>query len=360
MTTLGVYLSRMLLARFALLLFGLTAFLLGLDLMVNGNSLLADGEGAEALLRYAALRSPTIVSDLIKVSCLLAGLLSFAALIRHGELTAIWDAGISQFGLFRRLLPVGLLLGALQFAVDDLAVPRGVEGLRAWGVGEFESPKDVDTTKDVTWIHVGTDIVRIPDGNIRQASLSDFVIFERDGSGTLLARLDVAAARYADGVWELSDITRRSADSGRVTQEAQRLWRIDLDPKSLELLSAHPRHLSFDQISRFADGDGQGTWAPYLYRTWLYEKLTTSLVPLLMLLLCAALAQQSQRTGRVELLFLGGVAIGFTFFIFNGVSLAMGEVGLLPPLLASAAPLLAFTALATSIIYWHELKRTPS
>ena len=142
MGTLSIYLSRMLLARFLLLLVGLTAFLLGLDLMVNGNSLLAKGEGAVALLRYAVLRMPTIVSDLIKIACLLAGLLSFAGLIRHGELTAIWNAGISQFGLFKRLLPLGLLLGALQFAVDDFAVPRGIEGLRAWGVGEFENPKE--------------------------------------------------------------------------------------------------------------------------------------------------------------------------------------------------------------------------
>lgn len=107
-------------------------------------------------------------------------------------------------------------------------------------------------------------------------------------------------------------------------------------------------------------GDGQGTWAPYLYQTWLYEKLTTCLVPLLMLLLSAALAQQIQRAGRLELLFLGGAAIGFAFFVFNGITLAMGEVGLLPPLLASLAPLVAFTAVAGSVIYWNELKKRPT
>ena len=359
MSTLAVYLSRMLLARFALLLFGLTAFLLALDLMANGNSILAKGDGADALLRYVALRSPIVVSDLIKISCLLAGLLTFASLIRHNELTAIWDAGVSQFGLFLRLLPLGVLLGGLQFAVNDLAVPVGVEGLRQWGIGDYGRPQDSDTTEGVTWIHVGTDIVRVPDTNIGESSLSDFIIFERDAAGTLLARLDVASARYVDGLWVLSDITLRSGDGSRLRSEARREWRIDLDPKSLQLLSAHPRHLAFDQIRRFANGDGQGTWAPYLYQTWLYEKLSACLVPLLMLLLSAALAQQSQRAGRVGLLFLGGITIGFAFFILNGVAVAMGEVGLVPPLLASASPVLAFTAAATSVIYWHELKHRP-
>src|SRR3546814_17887126 len=65
-------------------------------------------------------------------------------------------------------------------------------------------------------------------------------------------------------------------------------------------LPIDPRHLSFDQTRRFAGGDGQGTCAPYLYRTWLYEKLAACLVPLLLLLLSAALAQQTQRHGHVE------------------------------------------------------------
>jgi len=89
MNVLATYLTRLLLTRFALLLIGLTAFLLGLDLMVNANSLLQQGDGLEALVRYAFLRTPVVVSDLIKIASLLAGLLTFASLIRHGELTAI-------------------------------------------------------------------------------------------------------------------------------------------------------------------------------------------------------------------------------------------------------------------------------
>src|SRR3546814_3399897 len=67
------------------------------------------------------------LSDLIKVASLLAGLITFAGLIRHSELTAIWGAGVSQGGLFRHLLPIAALLGGLQFVVDDLAVPASAD-----------------------------------------------------------------------------------------------------------------------------------------------------------------------------------------------------------------------------------------
>lgn len=360
MSVLAGYLSGLLFSRFLLMLFGLVALVLGLDLMVNANSLLRTHGGLEALARYAGLRTPIIVSDMIKIASLLAGLITFAGLIRHGELAAMWIAGLSQVGLFGRLLPVGLLLGALQFAVDDLAVPDSVDALYEWGVGEYENPRESGTEGGITWIHVGTDIVRVPTANIQGDRLADFTVFERNEEGDLLGRLDVASAQYSAGRWEMRGVTVTGGDGSLPRHEDSRTWVIGLDPESLRHLAAHPRHLSFDQIRRFADGDGQGTWAPYLYQTWLYEKLTTCLVPLLMLLLSAALAQQTQRAGRLEMLFLSGAAIGFSFFIFNGITLAMGEVGLLPPLLASLAPLVAFTAVAGSVIYWHELKKRPT
>ncbi|HMA14455.1 MAG: LptF/LptG family permease [Bacteroidota bacterium] len=360
MTVLAGYLTRLLLARFLLLLFGLTALLLGLDLMVNANSLLRDGAGVEALGRYAYLRMPMVISDLIKVAALLAGLITFAGLIRHSELTAIWGAGVSQTGLFRRLLPAALLLGGLQFAVDNLGVPAAAKALTEWGVGEYGRQQAAANSKTFTWIHAGPDVVRLRTAGIGAGGLSDFTIFQRDEEGNLLSRLDVAFARYDEGVWRLSGITVTGSDGAPPRLEAAREWDIALDPASLDHLTTHPRHLSFDQTRRFAGGDGQGTWAPYLYRTWLYEKLAACLVPLLLLLLSAALAQQTQRHGHVELLFLYGAATGFAFFIFNGVTLAMGEVGLLPPLFAISVPLVVLTAVAGSVIYWHELKRRPA
>jgi len=360
MGVLTIYLTRLVLARFVLLLLGLTGFLLGLDLMANAKAVLSDGDSVLLLGRYVLLRSSVVASDLIKIAALLAGLLSFATLIRHGELVAAWDAGISQVGLFRSLLPVALLIGGLQFVVDDVAVPFSVSALKEWGVADYRPGRDRNNSNEVTWIHVGNDIVRVPTANIAGARLADFAIFQRDAEGHLQARLDVASAEYSDGTWTLSDITVTAVDGTTRRHEARRDWHIGLNPDSLAHLSSHPRQLSFGQTLRFAGGDGQGTFAPYLYRTWLYQKLSACLVPLLMLFLSAALAQRTQRAGHVELIYLFGAIAGFAFFIFNGVALAMGEVGLIPPLFASLAPIVAFTALAVSVIYWHELKHRPA
>src|SRR3546814_8145116 len=77
------------------------------------------------------------------------------------ELRAIWGAAVWKLGLGRRLLPVALLLGALQFAVDDVAVPASADALTEWGVGEYGRQQRANNGREFTWIHVGPDVVRL-------------------------------------------------------------------------------------------------------------------------------------------------------------------------------------------------------
>ena len=58
-------------------------------------------------------------------------------------------------------------------------------------------------------------------------------------------------------------------------------------------------------------------------------------------------------------MFLGGLGLGFAFFISNGVGLALGEVGLLPPIVAGWAAIFVFTAIIGALAFSREVL-TPS
>ena len=45
-------------------------------------------------------------------------------------------------------------------------------------------------------------------------------------------------------------------------------------------------------------------------------------------------------------LFMVGLALGFTFSIFEGIALTMGEVGFVPPWFGAWAPFLVYAAIA--------------
>ena len=362
MRLIALYLTRLFLARFLLILAGFTVFILAVDLLENVDEAIEKTGGqVTGALYYAALRVPEVVSDFIHIAGLLAGLLTLTQLVRNSELTAIWNAGVSQFGMVRRLLPVAIILGGLQFLVDDRLVPVTSAALYDLKIGEYKRSRNrhSNMARSAVWVQTGNDVVRVPPEGIESGSLRDISIFLRGDEGQLLSRLEVGLAQPDGDRWELSDVMATDVASGKRRHEASRSWRAEIDVADLASLTTHPRQLSYGDLLRFSKGEAQGLWPAHLYGTWVQEKLAICLMPLLMIFLIIALAQRFQRTGHIEFLFISGIATGFTFFIFNGIGLALGEVGVLPPLVAGWGPLVIFATIAASIAFWYETHDVP-
>lgn len=355
------YLTLLYLTRFALLLFCIAAFILSLDLVTNADKVVENSDGdVFAVARYAALRLPQIVSDTIKYAGLFGALLTFMSLMRHNQLAPIWGGGISQFGIIRRLAPVVLAIGVLQFSVDEALVPGSNAALREWGVVEQDiaQKKDSKVATSATWLKVNNDIVRIPLGMAQKKTLHNFLIFQRNNEGHLVSRMDVSEAHRQGGKWILEGVTRRTLDATVTRIDRSEGWGAGFKPKDMDELTIHPRDLAFDRLWGFVTAKAHGTWAPRLYRTWLHVRIAACFIPLLMLFLVVALSQRFQRTGRTEFLFLVGLALGFVYFISDGIGLALGEVGLLPPVIAGWAATVGFAAIIGAIAFSREVHDT--
>jgi lipopolysaccharide export system permease protein len=351
----------MYLARFCFLLIGIALFILSLDLVTSAEKITErSDEGIIAVAKFAALRMPQIISDTIKYASLFAALLTLVSLMRHNQLAPIWGGGISQFGVIRRLTPVVLIIGIMQFLIDDAVVPVANEALQEWGVVEQDAwqQKNTKAPTSATWVKVDNDIVRIPHGKLRENSIDNFKIFQRSAEGRLGSQLEVSAAKPDRSGWTLEGVIRRDISGGINTIDQVNGWGVGFRPKNIDELSIHPRNLAFHRLLKFVRADAHGTWAPHLYETWIQVKVAVCFIPLLMIFLVVALSQRFQRTGRTEYLFLVGLASGFAFFISNGIGLAMGEVGLLPPMIAGWAATVGFAAVTGGIAFSRETLKT--
>lgn len=351
----------MYLARFGFLLICVAVFILSLDLAANAEKIAeSSDDGVIAVAKYAALRLPQIASEAIKYSCLFAALLTLTSLMRHNQLAPIWGGGISQFGVIGRLVPAALAIGVFQFAMDGTVVPNTNAALERWGIVKQDpvQNKNANAPKSATWIKVNNDIVRIPHGMVQKRSFRNFTIFQRNDEGRLVAHLDVAAAQPENVGWELEGITRRDISGKIETIDRLSGWGIGFKPRNFNELTIHPRNLAFHRLFGFVSADAHGSWAPHLYKTWLQVKVAVCFIPLLMMFLVVTLSQRFQRTGRTEYLFLVGLALGFAFFISNGIGLAMGEVGLLPPVIAGWAATVGFVAIIGAIAFSREVHDT--
>lgn len=345
------YLNRLFLARFALILGGLVALASLLDMMAHADEVVA-GDGVAALWRYFALRLPVIVSKLLPFSVLIAALLALVSLVRHGEIVVMLGAGVSSWRLVLALLPVVGLLGGTHFWLDNTAVPSATAELRAWAVADYGATAEGSGR---TWLREGTDVIRLGTLDAGDSGrLTDVTIFQRDEGGIFTARIDAATVVLEAGAWVLYDVKRYDVAANAVETIARLPWAGSLRSDLLSTLMAHPRELSLGDVWRYLGAPEFGSRPLYVYETWFNRKIVVPLASLLMVLVAVPLSQRFQRHGGGATTLTLGIAIGFCFFVFDGFALAVGEAGLVPPIIAAWAPTLAFAAVGAALGFYVE------
>jgi lipopolysaccharide export LptBFGC system permease protein LptF len=191
--------TRMAVMRFALILFGVTAFVLTLEVITYVDEIVKiDDNYLVSLGYYALLRLPATLSTFMPISVLLALLLTLTELSYRSELVAIWAAGGSPLQIMLMLLPLGVVLGGLNFLVNDQAAPRAAPMLHEWAIGDYGKKQLNLGEKDPIWMRSGTDIVRAGDANAQASELEDVTIFRRDDNGRLLEQI-MARRAVLDG-----------------------------------------------------------------------------------------------------------------------------------------------------------------
>ena len=89
-------------------------------------------------------------------------------------------------------------------------------------------------------------------------------------------------------------------------------------------------------------------------RAGLWHKISGPLSIVLMPLLAAVAAFGLARSGQVLLRATIGMALGFAYFVADNFSLAMGNVGAYPPLLAAWAPFFLFLLVGDTVLIRSE------
>jgi lipopolysaccharide export system permease protein len=355
MKIIGWMITRMVLARFFLIVLGVSIFVVSLDVVTFARDILAlRNNELSAVLTYFMLKLPIAITAFLPFSSLLAILLTFSELSYRSELTAIWNAGLSHLRLIIALLPLGLFLGGLNFLINDQAIPKVTPVLHEWGIGDYGKKRLNLGKDDPLWMRAGPDVVRAKVTNAQSTLLEDVIIFRRDTDGLLREQIQAARAELKNGRWELSDAVvyyRSNLPPHRVDRL---IYSGDMRPAATGARSGDPEEMSSAQLSYFIENAGFGIRPAYVYQTWWNKRLTMFLSTFLLLAIAVPLVSTFRRGGGIGIFFAIGVGIGFFYFILDGITLTLGETGLLPAWMAAWVPILAFSALATTLIFRAE------
>lgn len=302
--------------------------------------------GYYELFMYTLWLVPSGLYVMLPIIAMLGTLMGLGTLASQSELTAMRASGVSLLRIGGSTMFAGLFIGAATLFVGDWLAPRGqyeadaLKTLARSGVRAGVGGKPV-------WVREGDHIFHIRRllGEDRIESVDLYTL----GPDLRLASVSsIDEGTFRDGHWEFRGVRRTEFGpaQARVSVQDRMEWPGGLSPEVLRLFVLEADALSMAGLSRLIQYMAANKLDSGEYELTLARKVVAPLTVMVMMLLAVPFVLGPLRnSGAGQRLFIG-VLIGLVFYVINEVSANSGRLYGWPPLLAAAAPTLAFGAVA--------------
>ena len=322
---------------------GATVYLVA-DITDNFDEILENEIPQEVVVEYYQFKSFAIVYEISPLLVLVTTLITFGLLSRTNEIIACKALGMS---LYRLAVPV-VLAAALVAGVGGVLQSEVLAASNA-RVAELENvikgrerPQGSHRLADRRWLYgKGNQLYNFAYYDEKTKELSRLQIFRFDEQYRLIGRLLANRAVYLeDGWWMLSEGWARSWNGRQETEfsrfDEPRKLRLE-EPSYFQGGLRRPDEMGYLELRDYvADLKTRGQEVPEL-EVALYNKITYPVISLVMALVALPFAF---RLGRQGALYGVGLSLilGVILLIVLGVFTALGENGILPPVVAVWSP----------------------
>lgn len=356
--TLALYVGRAFLIRTLVVLILLVLVLMTLDLLGQSEEILAPvGNGEAELWHYVGLRLPQIIARFLPFSVLLGTLVTLTGMNQNSEIVSMKAAGLSAHQILAPLMLAALGIAIVSFTFNERIVARSTAALEAWQAVDYGPiPRDSGVKTNV-WVRDGNNLINAGavTGRGNATQLRDIEMFNRVENRLVnVVRAPTASYDPATRSWLFHDA--RQFDVGRGTMRHIGTIRAaaNVRPDQFTLAKVNADGLAFRPLQQ-AIGDLRDAGRPTsALESTLWHKISGPLSALLMPLLGSVSAFGLARSGHLFVRAVIGMGLGFTYFVADNFSLAMGNLGAYPPFIAAWAPFMLFLLLGEAVLVRTE------
>jgi lipopolysaccharide export system permease protein len=353
---LAFYMVRLFLTRSIAVLIALVLILMTLDLLGESGKILAiPGNGDADLWRYVSYRVPMLISRFLPFSVLLGTLIAFVGLNQNSEVVAMKAAGLSAHQILAPLVVASIGVAAALFAFNEGVVVNSTRRVTAWSDNDYKPVPRASGILGNVWVLSGEDLIRAATVGGTPFTAQGVTIYDR-GGGILERQIDAARAvpRPGKGDWLLQDVRIYDASMNVVRRLPTMTAMQGVTPNQLTLAKVDPTELDYWTLKERTRELEAGGRPVDEARAGLAHKISGPLSTILMPLLAAVAAFGLARSGQVLLRAVIGMALGFAYFVVDNFSLAMGNAGTYPPLIAAWAPFFLFLLIGETVLIRTE------
>lgn len=353
--TLTAYMARTFLIRSFAFLLILTLVLQVLDLLGESGHILAyPGNGSPEIWRYVGLRLPQLAARFLPFSVLLGTLATFFTLNQNSEIVAMKAAGLSPHQILGPAMLAGLLVAGASFAFNETVVTGATAELYRWDNAHYGPVPHARGATNV-WAKQGENLVHADTamGKGAQTRLEAVTIYLR-AHGQLLQLIRATSAQPQGDGWVLMGARKFDVASGVDTPLGTVVAARGISPDQFVLAEVNADRTAIGALTpAIRDLRAANRPTTALEAGW-WHKLSSPLSSILMPLLGSVAAFGLARSGRLFIRAVTGMALGFAYFVSDNAALAMGNIGVYPPLLAAFGPFLLFALIGELVLVRTE------
>jgi lipopolysaccharide export system permease protein len=268
---------------------------------------------------------------------------------------AMKASGLSAHQILAPLILASLGIAALAFAFNEGVAVKSARTVNAWSDNDYEPIRNESDLLSNVWLKAGNDFVRarLVAGRGTRLTLNNLTIYQR--SGPTLERVSEIGRAVQDGHrWRFENVKSYDASMNLVRRQKVAFGLEGVTPDRFTLAKVQPDEHGFTELRQsIAELKAAGRPTDEA-RSGLWHKLSGPLSVVLMPLLAALAAFGLARSGQVLLRAAAGMALGFTYFVIDNLSLALGNVGAYPAWLAAFAPFFLFLLIGESLLIRSE------
>ncbi|MCM8857022.1 MAG: LPS export ABC transporter permease LptG [Candidatus Thiodiazotropha sp.] len=295
---------------------------------------------------YVLLGMPRYSYELFPLATLLGSLIGLGILAGNSELMAMRAAGVSITRIVISVLKAGLLVLSVVVLVGEYLAPQAEQQAQRM---KMEALSDQITlkTRYGFWSRDGNTFI-----NIRQilpdAQLADISIYEYGEDARLHRAIHAERAHYQLDGWVMQEVEQSdfSTEQIRVNSIPSQVWKTQLEPSTLDVLTVKPHMLAAWDLWRYIDYLKNNGQAAVNYEVAFWGKLTAPLVTLVMLFLSIPFVFGSLRSVSIGQRIFVGAMLGIVFYLLNRAFSYMAVVYSMNAFFAACFPLLLFLTLA--------------
>jgi len=313
---------------------------------------------ALTVVAFSALRTPSIMEQVLPFTILIGAMLTFFMLSRRLEFVVARGAGIS---VWQFLLPgflVALGIGAFATTVFNPAVDYMNDKARLIEGNLFHKDAKLLTGEDsAVWLRKAGRSEDIIVGAARAfndgAHLIGVTILRQSRQGRLIQRIDADTAILEARQWNLTNAMVTGLNRQRRTLAAYAL-KLDLSADEVRDGFSKSNLRSFWSLPELIEKARTADLPTYRYSLQFNTLLAQPFFFMAMVVIAATVSLRFIRSGNVNSLIASGIAAGFILYVLRSLAEDLGSSGVVQPVLAAWLPTLLALVLGFTVLLHQE------